>query len=259
MKTLGEQTFEAYLHERGIVSEFERLFHGKKKRPDYTVTHENVEYLFEVKDFDLPKGLFDPHRPIRAKIDAARRKFQEFSNWTCALVLFNPGIPAVDIESPDIVLGAMYGNLGLAQPFDTSTGEISGDPYAKFLGGGKMNISRLGESSNSRISSLITLRRIPIGQLRLQKYAAQMKLHGTSRIERAAEKAARLCIEITEFDRSEERIGVIVWENAFAKRPLPRDLFNGEFDVIFGIDGSVQTRVFAGSGILALESSFIDD
>ncbi|HLW83397.1 MAG TPA: hypothetical protein VKS20_15265 [Candidatus Acidoferrales bacterium] len=41
--------------------------------------------------------------------------------------------------------------------------------------------------------------------------------------------------------------GVIVWENVYARVPLPRDTFNGPYDERYGLDGNDMTRVFYGS------------
>jgi hypothetical protein len=48
-------------------------------------------------------------------------------------------------------------------------------------------------------------------------------------------------------------LGVIVWENSFAATPLPRDLFNGEYDEIYGLEDKNRQRVFAGKGVLEYE------
>jgi hypothetical protein len=39
----------------------------------------------------------------------------------------------------------------------------------------------------------------------------------------------------------------IVWENVYARVPLPRDIFNGPYDERYGLDGNDMTRVFCGS------------
>jgi len=41
--------------------------------------------------------------------------------------------------------------------------------------------------------------------------------------------------------------GVIVWENVYAREPLPRNIFNGPYDERYGLDGNDMTRVFCGS------------
>jgi hypothetical protein len=39
----------------------------------------------------------------------------------------------------------------------------------------------------------------------------------------------------------------MVWENVYARVPLPRDLFNGPCDERYGLDGGDITRIFCGS------------
>jgi len=140
MKTVGEKTFEEYLDAHGIKYEFERLLPDKKQPPDYTIFHDR-EYLLEVKDFDptdVPEGgAYDGYARIRSKIDSTSKKFGEYEGYPCALVLHNNDVALVDVTNPDLVLGAMYGNVGIVVPFDVETGESKGQEYQAFLEGGK--------------------------------------------------------------------------------------------------------------------------
>ena len=88
-KTTSEELFERYLDSQGLAFEFEKQHEGKSRRPDYKIAIEGKDYLFEVKEFepgDFPRGFsqFDPYPPIRAKIDAARKKFKEFEGFPCS-------------------------------------------------------------------------------------------------------------------------------------------------------------------------------
>jgi len=47
--------------------------------------------------------------------------------------------------------------------------------------------------------------------------------------------------------------GVIVWENVYARKPLPRELFNGPYDERYGLDGGDITRIFCGSAFEELD------
>src|ERR1051326_8017117 len=158
VKTIGERTFEEYLNAQQIKYEFERLPAGKKRPPDYTIIRDR-EYLLEVKDFDptdVPEaGAYDGYARIRLKIDSARKKFQECEGYACALVLYNNDARLVDVITPQFVLGAMYGNVGIVIPFNAETGELTGEDYQAFLGGGKMTRPHWKNPENTRISALI--------------------------------------------------------------------------------------------------------
>ena len=49
-------------------------------------------------------------------IDDAAKKFKEYEGQPCVLVLYNNDAALVDIVTPDIVLGAMYGNVWRSRP-----------------------------------------------------------------------------------------------------------------------------------------------
>jgi hypothetical protein len=255
--TIGEKTFEKYLASQSITNfEFEKLPPGKHRPSDYTITRER-EYLFEVKDFeptDIPDGgAYDNYARIRSKIDSARRKFREYEGWPCSLVLYNNDAPLVDITTPDTVLGAMYGDAGVVIPFNTETGEAAGEAQSAFLGRGKMIRPGWREPANTRISALITLRYVHVGQMRLRRYVAELKTSAVKRVDRAVDIYNQLSNADLNFDTEEKHLGVIVWANAFAAIPFPRDLFCGEYDEIYDVEDGRQPRVFAGCGILAYE------
>src|SRR5207249_8314457 len=95
-KTDSEVLFEGYLKRSGYDFEFEKSLPETSKKPDYAVTFEDQLILFELKEFQPMEddfkpggGAFDPYRPIREKINAAREKFRKLQDYTCALVLFN--------------------------------------------------------------------------------------------------------------------------------------------------------------------------
>jgi hypothetical protein len=250
-KTLGEQVFERYLRSVGINDfEYEKLPDGKRRPPDYTIRRDR-DYLFEVKDFqpeEMRAGFnyYDPYERIRSKIDAARKKFREYEGWPCSLVLCNDGAILVDITSSDFILGAMYGDRGVVIPFNTETGAATSDGEPAFLGRGKMMRPELKKPDHTRISALISLRTITIGMARLEKYVDDCSLSG-------AELLKHLHEVDLDFDSQEVGLGVIVWENAYAAIPFPRDLFVGEYDEIYGVEGDHQRRVFVGKGVQVYE------
>jgi hypothetical protein len=126
-KTESEILFELYLNASGFIDyNFEKEHSGKSKKPDFSLSLDGKEILFEIKEFRAQPqdfreggGCYDPYGPIREKISEARKKFQEFDDCCCCLVLYNAEKPLVDLEWR-FVYGAMLGNLGFSFPIDPS-------------------------------------------------------------------------------------------------------------------------------------------
>lgn len=55
------------------------------------------------------------------------------------------------------------------------------------------------------------------------------------------------------------RTALIVYENLYAKNPLPREILCGDFDIRFGFDGSVIKKIYTGRGILDEKNLDIDE
>src|ERR1022692_2107126 len=149
--------------------EFEKEYEGKKKRPDYTITKDGSKSLFDAKDFDPMRpapgfSQFDPYSRIRQRIDDGRQKFKEFKEFPCCIVLRNTGNAFVNVESPGIVLGSMYGDSGFKIPIYVGPGTSPTPPPAPqhaFLEHGKM--VRKTYAQNTTISALVTLRHVRVG------------------------------------------------------------------------------------------------
>jgi hypothetical protein len=255
--TVSEALFEEHLRLQGMGNlMFEKEHSGKSQRPDYTVEIEGKTYLFEVKEFDRirPFGRgemgFSGTQPtaVREKINQAAKKFHEFKELPCCLVLYNCGNPFVDLDDPQHMFGAMYGDPGITMDWDRETGEAnSSTARFTFLDGGKMFRPHWQVPQNTTLSAIITLRRVPVGPMRLEKHM------------NALTKSQELTIEdslVTKvgFDKEELQLGVIVWENMFARIRLSRDLFRGPYDERYGQNGNVLKRVFAGSALMELET-----
>lgn len=56
----------------------------------------------------------------------------------------------------------------------------------------------------------------------------------------------------SDFDAYEEQQGVIVWENAYARIPLSRELFTGPFDERWGLDGTDLASIYCGERLAEL-------
>ena len=259
--TPGELLFQDYLAAVGYPYEFEKLFPGKTRRPDYTVNR-NGEFLFDVKDFKpympLGFGAYDPYPRIREKIEEGRKKFKEFKEYPCSLVLKNNGNPFVHLETPDIMLGSMYGDAGFTIPVWLGEGQMPSErPDAKrtFLGEGKM--IRPTRHQNTTISAIITLRQINVGSRRIDKVWKE-RLHAEEEIEDASILGAYedVCAEAARryphFDPNEKQLCVIVWENAVARIPLSRELFVGSYDERWGYEDGYQSIVFRGEKLSEL-------
>lgn len=246
-KPFSEQLFEEYLISQGITNfEYEKEWEGIPTHPDYTVHHNCSVYIFDVKEFDyqpLHPGqiVFDnPCTRIRKKIENVRNQFKYFKDKPCCLVLYTHD-PLVELHEWTTVLGAMYGDFGVTMLFDPVKGAAVPDSSTQaFLSGGKMFRYESSKPQNQTISALVTLRHIHVGQRRYQKVFRESLHKGEP-------------IATIDFDVDEKRLGVIVWENAFAGIPFPRGMFLGPYDERCGVDGDVITRNYAGNGILALE------
>lgn len=251
--TPGEALFEEYLKSQNLSDfEYEKERPGKQKKPDYSVVIAGREYLFDVKDFDyvdLPsEGGFNPYNRIRGKIGEARQQFNEFQGWPCCVVLYNNNALLLQLNRPHVVLGAMEGNFGITMLYDTRAGGgmVPGSKRPAFLGGGKMIQPHWSEPQNTRISALITVRKLYFGKRRVMN-EYRMRIRNGSQDPFPPETELG-------FDAEEERVGVIVWENRFADVPFPRELFRGEYDSRWGLDGSEIRRIYVGPGLLAYEA-----
>ncbi|MGH9699665.1 MAG: hypothetical protein ACRD5R_03095 [Candidatus Acidiferrales bacterium] len=243
-RTEGELRFEAYLKAMGYPFEFEKEYPGKTKKPDYSVTLCSAAYLFEVKDADpdvMRPGFFqlDPLPEIIERIKAGQKKFKEFKEFPCCVVMQNNGNISMMVEEPTAVLGAMYGRIGFRIPLYVGDGpptEPAPPLRQEFTQGAWFQPDR-----NTRISALITLRKIAVGTRRLRRIQQDNP-------SMTFDDAHNLAGERFGADYFEElQQGVIVWENVYAKTPLPRDIFNGPYDERYGLDGDDMTRVFCGS------------
>ena len=264
-KTISEELFEAYLNASGLTGfRFEPPQDDTSKRPDYSLNVLKTDILFELKqfdqvaktDFNLVGGAYDPYKPVREKIEAARKKFKDLDRFCCCLVLYNNDKPLVELGW-QYVYGAMLGNLGFSMPVNTETGIADeSQTQRKFGGGGKMYRYLDGQAiapQNRTISAIIVLRRYMVGTKRFE-IAMTLKENELGRklellefwdeIERARGTA---------LDLSLSQLRVIVLENPFARIQLPRELFRGPYDERYaGIEGRI-VRVFCGNQLAALE------
>jgi excisionase family DNA binding protein len=261
-QNVSELLFEDYLAERSLgIPDHEPTVRGKSKRIDYRLLWKNQLLWFEVKEFAEDArcaapgmgGAYDPYVGIRTKIDKAAEKFREYKEECCSLVLYNDSLNLVDICTPSIVLGAMLGDVGFRIPIDFEKG-IEAGPHTTFFGqGGKLVHPHTKAPRNTRISAVIALERFPVGQKTFRVAVARKE----------AAEDRRLAVEeflgfLSGYGNAYNRTALraLVYENPDAAKRLPRDLFQGPFDIQWGTDAtrSYMTRLFVGPDMTKLES-----
>lgn len=218
-KTLADRVFERCLELHGRNDfVYEPPVDGSPKQPDYLLVHGGRNLRFEVKSFDPPEKAgagsvmtFDPRAPVREKINKAAKQFAGMKGDTCAVVLFNNSDESIFLKSPVDMYGVMAGDPALQFIFDTAKGSITDDkPTQTFSKNGKMR-------HESKKSANATIQNTTISALIVPLKHPQPDIDGTN------------------FDVPQvKNLGVIVYENPWAAKRFPRDLFLGPWDVIYG-------------------------
>lgn len=267
--TEGERAFEMYLESAGLAWCFEEPIDGITKRPDYRLTLDGEASRFEIKQFD-PKpddfrtgyGGFDPYSPIRAKIEAARKKFKGLKGTaSCSLVLFNNGKPFVLLGVP-YIYGAMLGDVGLSFPFDAESGTFDTSKARRdFLGGGKMH--RHAEDrpthaiapQNTTISAIVVVCGVSISSRHLA-IAIALRERALGRSLSFDERFAMVEERLHERAR-DVPVRVRVHDSPYAAKQLSRDFGRGPWDERFGPteaeNGHVLARTYVGAALAKLE------
>jgi hypothetical protein len=246
-RTPGEIVFKKYLNFQKIPFEFEKEYPGKSKKPDYTIEWEGRPIVFDVKDFAPPSGPlkrsggFDPYPPIREKIAAGRKKFKEYKEYCCGLVLFNVGHPLVFLDTPMTMLGSMYGDAGFTLPLNITTGIADASKTKQaFLGRGKMIRPDWEKPENTTISAIVTVDIIKPFLTQMADLIVE---------DRTKDWEAELRKKIPGFDKDLEVPRVIVWHNAVARISFPANLFCGDYDTHYGIMAVEQGVTYEGSAL----------
>jgi hypothetical protein len=214
-------------------------------------THGKI--LLEVKDIvnSMPPmgfSTFDPYKPIREHIEEGTRKFKSTTDYVCCLVLAAPPGSFVQLNDPNYMLGAMYGDLGFRIPFNTGgRGAADAEVTSEFLvGKGKM--IRPSRLQNTRIAALISIQEFAVWHLAMRKYIhADDGRTKQERVQDIYEGKAGL-----PEDTEAKETGVTVWENAVASKKLPNDLFRSVMDAWYGVSAGHQALSFTGERRYAL-------
>ena len=263
-KNKSEMLLEGYLRARGHNDfDFEPAILGTSRRPDYRLRWEGGDVLLEVKEFrGTPEafhagfGYFDPYRPLREKIDAARDKFSKLKQHCCCLVLYNVDKPLILLDWQHIY-GAMLGDLGWSVPLDLPGRAAPEEAEIRsiFTRGGKMHRERVGvpvAAQNQTVSGIIVLGRVAAGE-KLFDAAMQAREEREGRSIEWDERLQELgMVSGTRCDFRRRPLRVVVHENPYARMPIPAELFKGPWDERYGArDGRIQ-QLFQGDEILKL-------
>jgi excisionase family DNA binding protein len=257
-QTISELLFEQYLADNGLDADHEPVVAGRSARLDYRIMHDDQPFWFEVKEFGESDigggGAFDPYISIRNRIGKAAKQFADYKGESCSIVFYNDRLNLASIYAPEIVLGAMLGNVSVTVPVDVSTGTETGPTKTGFSEGGKMIEPNLKVPQNTTISAIIALERFGVGSREFRVMVA------------AKEAAEERRLPWTEFfellqtDREKNNRHVLrtmVYENPYAAVSLPRDLFNGPYDERWGPieERPLIGRIFTGPELQKLEES----
>ena len=251
--TESETVFEQYLERQKL--RWTRVPEAESPRPDYAVRYEGGECLFEVKEFDDPAtepiGGFDPRSAVREKIHQARKKFGEYKDHPCAVVLWNSKSVLRDL-SLRAVLSAAFGRY--VELGDSFQGDVGDEPLTYALNGGE---AALGPNSNTTVSAIIILSHYQLDQVRVEAWhrLSDKKQRGepirpfdqddlTQQVANALVGARYLY---------QGAIRTLVLENPYARMPFPPDLFLGPFDQRWHQESGRFRPCFMGSELTRLK------
>lgn len=269
-KTESERLFATYLEASGYLEfEFEPQISEALARPDFvldtSIRGSQTRVLFEVKefqptaaDFRLGFGFYDPYGAIREKIKEGTKKFREYKQYPCGLVLYNAGRPLVDLRW-EFIYGAMLGNLGYSIPFDPAAGALVDKPTLTpvFTHGGQMHREKDSvpiAPQNTTISAIVVLELFPVGKRRLEIEAAR-KARELGR-ELKYEEYFRL-VDSSRGDVSLRELRSVTCLNPYRNRQtaFPEHLFRGPYDECYGEVSTELQRTYAGKQLKEIEAA----
>ena len=252
-RTESEQLFQHYMRSRRLYRlEYEPRLAESQKSPDFCLYFGGSRILFEIKELDSPDGWFDAHAAIKSKIEEAWTQLRYFPDDCCCIVLYDLGRRAPVLQR-NFIYGAMLGKLTSVTPFDPKRGALTEKRFTMFSeAGGEMRWES-GKPHKTNVSAIVVLEKFKAGQIRFRAtYTNTETKH--SRVERAvrmweAETRARG----TKRDSSLAELRVVVYENPYACKRLPRGVFCGPYDEHYGPWRGRIKRTFAGRELRKLE------
>lgn len=253
--TDSEGLFAKYLDAGGYDWEFEPTLPEKRKRPDFLVSLEDEQLLFEVKELTWrePTGratLFSPEKGIREKINAAQKQFKEFKDFSCSVVIANLGDGSTPL-TPLNVFAAMLGDSGFR--FATDGRDIYNFRNIFLPRGGKMKDYKRDTYWNTTINAIIVLEEASISNSDYEKALAEIIRRQEAELGRELSREERAALS-WEPPLLGKRIFDHVPRVAVVEHPQPRiqlrdDIFRGPFDERFQVAGDEIKRMYAGSRV----------
>lgn len=266
-KTRSELLFEQYLRSNAIDDwQFEPDFPGRRKHPDYRIRYAGIDLLAEIKERHCterrPAGAIaiDPYSGLRDEIGEATKKFKEFKDFPCCLVVCNIDDWETRFEPMDIY-ASMFGDSGFTIDFDTERAVLNLETIQNaFLGNGRMVRSysngRPTAFQNTTISAIAVLEEYTSsGPECFRAILAEL----TSREKTTGKKAS--FIEKTRIWRQVLKQSdyppvhvprLRIFENPVARMTLGANIFIGSFDERWEFNGEIK-RTFVGTELHEIE------
>ena len=243
-KNESDLLFERYLSSQGFTFDYEPEIPKSNRRIDYVVGHPSGPLYFEVKQIEvpLPGGSFfqwDPYPPIRSHIHDAVKQFQDLPNSINALVFAAGPCSFVDLRASYVMLGAMYGDFVFHVPLKVDPKNREDEEVVAGFMPGKGKMVRRHHVQNTRISAIISLHDYNTFPKEAALYLKSDD--GRTLEERQADLwsgQAEISEELTPC--------VTVWENAYAKRKFPNELFRGPMDARWSVENGAQVLELCG-------------
>ncbi len=241
----GEALFERYLISRSLRYERHPSLLETRKVLDFAVyANDGTRVLVEVKTIFNPPpmhsgvGYHDPYPPIRNHLGEAFKQFTDLPDSlnVIALAAF-PG-SFVDLSSPHIMLGAMYGDTSFQFPIDTETGKGNSEAGTNvFVQGKGPMIGRSLQPRHTRICAVLSLHNP-------DPYWPIFPERGTLSLSDVARQATA---QLQNVEATTPPPHVTCWDNAAASCEVPNELFSGPMDQRWSVKDGFQARVFVGT------------
>jgi hypothetical protein len=262
-QTISEQLFEKYLAERGLEFRYEEAPPGIRRPADYTVEISSVTIRIDVKEWKPTEpspgfGMLDPYEPVRQKIKACQRKFQEYKGRgePCVMVACHHG-PQLIMLSDWAVYGGMLGNLGWSFPIATQPNARLPPGRQVFTGGGSM-VHRPPKgrpvTRNTTISSIAVLKALDLRERRVRLEIKRQEL-AAARPWTTEERWNVVSSTLEAAGPQEVKLRLVVYDNPVGALWPPPAFPNGPIDERYGLEGDRLRRMFIGSQLAELEKA----